>query len=169
MAESQIQSLAEKEAIDQIVETVKKAKEGTAPFALVLGSGFSYGLVPTALQLVGESLPLWMKSGTDIKSFDAQKEIPAEERAEVARDFWSSFAEQNASRGLTLPLDSQTGLPESYSDAYRSVFNPKYRGAVGEPAQAREFQRALMRLDRPRLNAAHFLLASLLGVQPGKS
>jgi tetratricopeptide (TPR) repeat protein len=34
------------------------------------------------------------------------------------------------------------------------------------PGQARNFQRALMRLNQPRLNAAHFLLASILGVQP---
>ena len=148
---------------------MEQAEKGAAPFALVLGSGFSYGLVPTALQLVGESLPLWMESRKDIKSFDAQKEIPADQRAKIARDFWNRFAKRNASRGLTLPLDSQTGLPKSYSDAYRAVFTPEYRGAVGEPAQARKFQRALMRLDKPRLNAAHFLLASLLGGQPGKS
>jgi hypothetical protein len=169
MADSEIQRLAEKDAIDQIVETVEQAEKGAAPFALVLGAGFSFGLVPTALQLVGESLPLWMKSRMDITSFDAQKEIPADQRAEIARDFWRSFAKQNESRGLKLPLDSHTGLPESYSDAYRAVFTPLYSGAVGLPAQARKFQRALTRLDKPRLNAAHFLLASLLGVQPGKS
>jgi hypothetical protein len=70
---------------------------------------------------------------------------------------------------LKLPLNSITGLPENNSDAYKAAFSPEFSGAVGTPAQARKFQRALMQLNRPRLNAAHFLLASLLGVQPGKS
>ncbi|PYK25996.1 MAG: hypothetical protein DME59_08815 [Verrucomicrobia bacterium] len=169
MAEPKIQSLPEEEAIDEIVETVRLAAQGTAPFALVLGSGFSQGLVPVVREIVGEILPLWMKSLKEHQSFETQKEIPHDQRTEIARDFWSEFVKRNASRGLVLPLDSQTALPETYSDAYKAVFTPEYFGAVGEPFQARRFQRALMQLDKPRLNAAHFLLASLIGVQPGKS
>ena len=155
MAEPKIQSLPEEEAIDEIVETVRLAAQGTAPFALVLGSGFSQGLVPVVREIVGEILPLWMKSLKEHQSFETQKEIPHNQRAEIARDFWSEFVKRNASRGLVLPLDSQTGLPETYSDAYKAVFTPEYFGAVGEPFQARRFQRALMQLDKPRLNAAH--------------
>ena len=55
MAESKIRSLPEKDALDQIVETVQQAESGAAPFALVLGSGFSHGLVPTVRQLVEET------------------------------------------------------------------------------------------------------------------
>src|SRR5205823_9398890 len=62
-----------------------------------------------------------------------------------------------------------TGLPNDYAAAYRAAFDPRYMGALGEPGPARKFQRAMMRLDQPRLNGAHFLLASLLGVQPGQS
>ena len=131
-----IQSLSEQEAIEQIVETVQQAEPGTAPFVLVLGAGFSHGLVPTAREIVEEALPL---------------------------------AERKADRDLDLQLDNDTGLPADYAKAYRAAFAPEYSGAVGEPAQARRFQRVLVRPDRPRLNAPHFLLASLLGVQPGKS
>ena len=169
MPELKIQRLPEQEAIEQIVETVEQAEEGTAPFALVLGSGFSQGLVPTVREVVSESLPLWMKSLKENKPFEAQKKLSPEQRAEIARDFWREFVRKNASRDLVLDLDDQTGLPVTYSDAYKAIFTAIYTGAVGEPAQARKFQRALMRLDEPRLNTAHFLLASLLGVQPGKS
>ena len=169
MAETRIQSLPEEEALEQIVETIQQAEAGTAPFALVLGSGFSHGLVPTALELVTESLPLWMKALKDGKPFSPLEQVPAEERSDIARAFWKRFVERNATRGLILPLDSSTGLPQVNADGYRAAFDSTYFGAVGEPAQARKFQRALMRLDQPRLNAAHFLLASLLGVQPGKS
>jgi tetratricopeptide (TPR) repeat protein len=164
-----IQVLSEDEALEQIVETVLRAKKGTAPFTLVLGSGFSHGLVPTARELVAESLPLWMKSLTDEQPFETSSAIPAEQRLEIARDFWRRFVKQNAGRKLALPLDPVTGLPEINADGYTAAFNHHYRGAVGVPAQARQFQRALMRLDQPRLNAAHFLLASLLGAQPGST
>jgi tetratricopeptide (TPR) repeat protein len=169
MTESKIRTLPESEAIDQIVETIQQADEGRAPFALVLGSGFSHGLVPTARELVSESLPLWMKSLKNNTPFETQKQLPAEERAAIAREFWPEFVKKNANRDLVLELEAETGLPRAYSDAYKAIFTSGYTGAVGEPAQARKFQRALMRLDKPRLNAAHFLLASLLGIQPGKS
>ena len=164
-----IKTLPEDEALEQIVETVLQAERGTAPFTLVLGSGFSHGLVPTARELVTESLPLWMKSLADDEPFEKLTSLPADQRLEIARDFWQRFVKKNAKRELTLPLDPRTGLPEVNADGYTAAFNSSYRGAVGVPAQARKFQRALMRLDQPRLNAAHFLLASLLGVQPGRS
>lgn len=168
MGDSTIEFLPEQEALDEIVETVMRADRGEAPFALVLGSGFSRGLVPTASELVSESLPLWVKSRDENKEFDAQAGV-ASERADVARSFWDGFVARNRKRKLDLKLNSATGLPEDNGEAYRAAFSPRYSGAVGAPAEARRFQRALMQLNKPRLNAAHFLLASLLGVQPGKT
>ena len=168
MDDSTLVFLPEEEALDEIVETVMRADRGEAPFALVLGSGFSRGLVPTANELVTESLPLWVKSRDENKEFDAQSGT-ASERATIARRFWEGFVERNQKRKLDLKLNPATGLPEDSGEAYRTAFSPRYSGAVGAPAEARRFQRALMQLNKPRLNAAHFLLASLLGVQPGKT
>jgi tetratricopeptide (TPR) repeat protein len=168
MSESAIVYLPEQEALEEIVETVMQAEKGEAPFALVLGSGFSRGLVPTARELVTESLPLWMKCRNEKQDFESQTQIPSQ-RAAIARAFWKDFVDSNKGRGLDLRLDATTGLPEDNGEAYRAAFSPRYRKAVGAPAEARKFQRALMQLNKPRLNAAHFLLASLLGVQPGKT
>jgi tetratricopeptide (TPR) repeat protein len=168
MSESPIDYLPEQEALEEIVETVMQAEKGEAPFALVLGSGFSRGLVPTARELVTESLPLWMKCRNEKQDFESQTQVPSE-RAAIARAFWKDFVDSNKGRGLDLKLDAATGLPEDNGEAYRAAFSPRYRKAVGAPAEARKFQRALMQLNKPRLNAAHFLLASLLGVQPGKT
>ena len=168
MEQSAIWRLPEQEALDEIVETVLRADRGEAPFALVLGSGFSRGLVPTARELVSESLPLWLKCRDEAKEFEDYLQDAAES-AEIARSFWKRFSERNTAGGLNLKIDSVTGLPEDNGEAYRAAFSPRYRGAVGAPADARRFQRAMMRLNKPRLNAAHFLLASLLGVQPGKT
>src|SRR5579864_5320860 len=60
MSESNIQHLEEEDALEQIVETVQQAPVGAAPFALALGAGFSFGLVPTAREMVEEYLPLWV-------------------------------------------------------------------------------------------------------------
>lgn len=169
MPEDKIQRLTEQDAVTQIVKTVIRAEVGSAPFALVLGSGFSHGLVPTTRELVEESLPLWMKSQNEGRPYEDLKGLKPEERSAIAKEFWSGFVASNRSRGCDLELDFQTGLPKDAPAAYKAAFSSKYFDAVGEPADARRLQRALMRLDQPRLNAAHFLLASLLGVQPGKN
>ncbi len=170
MAETKIKTLPEREAIKQIVKTVKWAKPGEAPFALVLGSGFSHGLVPVARELIAESLPLWMKSLETGESYEQLQQISRDEREKIATSFWQEFFNQNAGRdGFDVALNARTNLPENYAEAYRAAFNPDFDGAVNSPKNARDFQRALMQLNKPRLNAAHFLLASLLGVQPGKT
>ena len=82
-----IRSLSEEEALEQIIETIHQAETSAAPFALVLGSGFSHGLVPTALELVTESLPLWMKSLKDNEPFESLSQLSADQRLGIARTF----------------------------------------------------------------------------------
>jgi tetratricopeptide (TPR) repeat protein len=167
MSGTKISKLSSEDAVARIIDTVKMADPGEAPFALVLGSGFSQGLVPTAKELVETSLPLWMKSRRDKVPFADLLLGSASDTRIIAQAYWQDFAERNKKQDLNLKVNAK-GMPEIYSDAYQAAFDPKYSGAVGTPADARKFQRELMRLDQPRLNAAHFLLASLLGVQPGK-
>jgi tetratricopeptide (TPR) repeat protein len=168
MPDSKVQILTEKDAVDRIVTTVKHGDKASARFTLVLGSGFSHGLVPTARELVEESLPLWVESNFDKERFDELSKQSAAARMLIAQRYWQKFIDQNTGH-LTLKLDPSTLLPADYTAAYKAAFDPHFNGAVGEPAEARKFQRTLMRLDQPRLNAAHFLLASLLGLQPYKS
>jgi hypothetical protein len=155
MSESSIQILPENEAVDQIVETVQQAPPREAPFTLVLGSGFSFGLVPTVRELITETLPLWMRALKEGQTFEEQFDIPVEQRPKIAAAFWRGFLTSNSNRGLQLSLDSE-GLPENFAAAYQAVFSPKFRGAIGRPLQARNFQRTLMRLDDPRLHAPIF-------------
>jgi hypothetical protein len=168
MASGSIRILEEDEAIQRIVETVQQADPASAPFALVLGSGFSYGLVPTVRQIIEVSLPSWIESLSGKATYAELLESKAM-HVNIAKEFWRRFVQRNQSRNLDFSLDSETGLPDDYPAAYRSAFDPAFSGALGGPGPARKFQQAIMRLDQPRLNAAHFLLASILGVQPGKS
>src|SRR6202451_3330434 len=109
-----------------------------------------------------------MKSLAGEATFKELLDAKSDHRA-IARNFWEQFVKRNANRGLSLPLNTDNGLPNDNSAGYRAAFDPRYWGALGEPGLARKFQRAMMRLDQPRLNGAHFLLASLLGLQPGQS
>ena len=168
MAASDLNILSEQEAVERIAGTLRRIDDGAAPFALVLGAGFSQGLVPTARELVVESLPLWMKASKDGAPLDVlHKDLSPDECVAIAGDFWKAFLTRNIKSGLTLPLDAK-GIPDDIPTAYQAAFHPRYDGAVGSPSEARTFQRAVMRLEQPRLNAAHFLLASILGAQPGK-
>src|SRR6266568_2132720 len=124
MAVQKIHTLSEIEAVQQIVETVRQAETGSAPFALVLGSGFSYGLVPTARELVEKSLPHWIQCLNTGEIFDGRKS--ATNPPAVAREFWGQFVQRNKNRGLDLPLDSVSGLPRDVPAAYRAAFDPNY-------------------------------------------
>ena len=186
-SECSIQMLPEHLAIDRIVATAQKAQPGEAPFALVLGAGFSHPLVPTARQVVLESLPLWLKPPDKLPAQPKEptsrvhviriggpsaeqkdKERRMEEVRSAASCFWQNFAKENKSRGLELPL-SKLGLPINPSLAYQAAFDPRYTGALGNRSVACNFQRHIMRLGMARLNAAHFLLGSILGVQPNRA
>jgi hypothetical protein len=112
MTSQGIEYLQESEAIARIVETVKLADRGTAPFALVLGSGFSHGLVPTTRELVEESLPLWIKALHDHQPFEQIRQCPSDQRTAIAKEFWAEFVKKNTKEGLNLQLDEHTGLPK---------------------------------------------------------
>ena len=154
-------------AIKRIVAALEKAESGRAPFVLVLGSGFSFGLVPTTKELVQDCIPLWMKANCDKDAYRSLKQRSDIERRSIAAEFWQNFVGQNLDSGCSLKLDPQTKLPIDFAQAYKDAFSENYLGALPLPVDARKLQRELMQLEKPRLNAAHFFLASILGVQPG--
>ena len=166
MAASKIQLLPEDEALNRIAETVRRGKAGEAPFALVLGSGFSWGLVPTVKELISDDLPLWIKAREDEPSYNERKRLSDQERSKMAGEFWRQVVEQNKTSRLQLELNPQ-GIPIDSALAYQVAFDHRYNGALGDPALAREFQREVIDLKRPRLNAAHFFFGSIIAAQPG--
>lgn len=165
-----MRTLTEEQAVKQIVQTVERATPGEAPFALVLGAGFSFGLVPTVKQLITRHLPLWAQANADVTTYrKLLEQVEDPQFEQVAAQFWRSFVKANEGRQLGLKLTA-AGLPEpnKFAEAYKAAFSADFDSVIGAPADARKFQRALMQLDRPRMNAAHFLLASLLGAQSGR-
>ena len=175
-----IKILSENSAIDQIIETVKKSEPCEAPFALVIGAGFSHRLVPTVREIVQKHLPKLdnfyipnalkpLPNSKMVWQGEAERRHKEQHEEEEIRRraafFWKKFAEENESCGLKLDLSNQ-GLPLNNWFAYQCAFDPSYTGALGDSLLAGKFLRGLMNLNVPRLNAAHFLLASILGAQP---
>jgi tetratricopeptide (TPR) repeat protein len=174
---------SEDAAIAQIAETIKSAQPGEAPFVVVVGAGFSSGLVRTAREIVRVSIPTLDKSfipqtfkpvlrsrglwGAEEQRRQEEERHKEQEIYRRAALFWTKFVEENRSRGLKLELSSQ-GLPIPYDLAYQAAFDETYIGALGNRTEARKFQNHLIAPDILRLNAAHFFLASILAAQPHK-
>jgi SIR2-like domain len=182
-----IKIISESSAIEQIVETVKKSKPGAAPFAFIVGAGFSDGLVPITRDIVHESLPRLDKSfisnnfktlppPTPVRFNDILKHQndemrrrerhEKEERNRRAISFWKIFIEKNQSNGLGLILTDK-GFPENEQLAYQYAFDyDNFKWPFANQEDGHKFLHGLMKPDPPRLNAAHFFLASILGTQP---
>jgi tetratricopeptide (TPR) repeat protein len=166
MSNTAIKSVTQDDALKDIFDVLKFAQPKEAPFALVLGAGFSAGLVPTTRELLERDLPVWLHAREHNKDFKITLESSSSEHAQIAREFWARFARRNPIHAPELKLRQDNGLPGDVAEAYKAVFDSRLSGGLNTLALARKFQRDVMRLDRQRLNLAHFFLASLLSMQP---
>jgi tetratricopeptide (TPR) repeat protein len=176
---AEIKILSESSAIEQIIETVKKSGLCEAPFTLVVGAGFSQGLVPITRDIVYKNLPTLdesfvpeiFKPSNPRAQFQYDQEKQRQERHENeqierrAISFWKRFVKENETCGFNVEF-SNRGLPLRYDEAYKYAFDARSIWPFASQADRRKFLRQLMRPEIPRLNAAHFFLASILGSQP---
>lgn len=169
-------------AIQQIVGVIKNSETGEAPFVCVVGAGFSAGLVPTTQGIVFNSLPTLDKTFVRIpfqpKPFRSpypgysrqmenkqQEAHIGEEQKRRAISFWKRFLKENESRCANFTL-SDKELPENIPLAYKLAFDEQSSWPFASKSEAHKFLNKIMRPDVPRLNAALFFLASILGSQP---
>lgn len=160
---------------DRVKARCGAAASGRPPFTLILGSGFSYGIIPTTAQIVQEDLPWWLwcqraeAGGPVPKDYHDRKEaafaVPA--KAE-AQEFWKrvSAAYQSVMK-RPLPLDA-AGLPfgESIGEAYRFALSAACSHGLDSPHQVRRYFGDIIRRIGRRLNPAHLFLASLVAEKP---
>jgi hypothetical protein len=94
-----------------------------AAYALIVGAGFSYGIVPLVRELLHETIGGYYVPDQDQSSM----ERPASVLREHSADFWAQFNEAAAENGLpVVPVDDR-GLPEDPGAAYQYLF--AYQGA----------------------------------------
>lgn len=131
---------------------------GEPLYTLVLGSGFSAGIVPTARQIVREEIgPFFLRPGETMD--------PAA-RGAVCSEFWRAFIRDNPGlSGEGKLLLGTDGLPVDSAVAYQVLFQRQAVGGLEDPNVAHSFLRHALRGARDRLNGAHFFLGAILDAQ----
>lgn len=162
------------------VEDVLKRGNASDPpaYTLILGAGASFGVVPTAKEMLGfpdtrtgnvheKSIPVWLAQQL------APDLNPGEEvaRFECSREFWKKFCGENIANDKCKRIEiGADGFPttRSIATAYQSVFDTASVGGLDTPERHRNYMRAVTMSADPgstQLNATHFYLASLLSLQ----
>ena len=94
-----------------------------AAYALIVGAGFSHGVVPLVRELMHETIGGYYIPDQDQPSM----ERPASVLREHSADFWAEFNQTATQKGLAVvPVDGR-GLPEDPGAAYQHLFT--YQGA----------------------------------------
>lgn len=147
-------------------------------YTLILGAGASFGVVPTAKEMLGfpdsvtgrvheKSVPVWLA-----KQINPEAKLDDDaSRSACCIAFWKKFREDNAGHDNSKNIEIDTaGLPTSSSiaPAYQSIFETASIGGLDTPEMQRDYMRAVTMTSAPnstQLNATHFYLASLLSLQ----
>ncbi|MEM7624605.1 MAG: SIR2 family protein [Planctomycetota bacterium] len=144
------------------------AGEPDAAFTLLLGSGFSYPLIPTASQMVLRDIPWWLfrrrsKELREKPFADAPSREP--DLDEFAKRLWADVHRDASDR---FELDEQ-GLPtpngDNISHAYKAVMSGQSSRGLHTPALQRAYLRDACKRVGKRINMAHLYLASILSAQ----
>ncbi len=101
-----------------------KAPEPTAPaaYALILGAGFSYGVVPLVKELMEQTI-----GGYYCPDQDQWGERPSGVLRKDAARFWAEFNKAAGKKGLPIIELDGKGLPRNPGEAYQCLF--RYEGA----------------------------------------
>ncbi|MCC6580223.1 MAG: SIR2 family protein, partial [Phycisphaeraceae bacterium] len=152
-----------------------------AAYTLLLGSGFSYPLVPTARDMVLRDIPWWLhwqkldekarkKHHPEARFPDAPKSADCPELDTFAKELWARVHQQcQPHEHLRFELNPDTGLPKPQGDnignAYRAVMSSYATAGFGTPKAQRQYLRDVVRRIGNRINMAHLILASFFDMQ----
>ncbi len=145
------------------------------PFTLVLGSGFSYGIIPTTAEIVRADLPWWKwcqrqeKGGPTPDHYRDRKEADfAGAAKEEAKRFWEKVTKTYRGDGKAVFALDADGLPtgEGVGEAYRFALSPECGPGLHSHALVRRYFGDIIRRVGRRMNPAHLYLASLIAERP---
>lgn len=156
--------------VGRVQRQLQDSPDRRPPCTLIVGSGFSFPLIPTTQQIVHEDLPWWVRcqrrlpSGPQPRHFtDDDKADFAEGAGEHAAEFWKGVAATDADEASGLQLDDK-GLPtrEALTEAYKLVLSPSCSLGLSTPDRVRRYFMDIVARVGNRLNPAHLYLASLV-------
>src|SRR5579863_1185794 len=154
---------------DQLLEVIAGAIESkhTSPaFTLLLGSGFSAPLIPTAGQVVARDVAWWLfcrRQASGGKSFAPRPAEDAKVR-EFEQQLWPKIQTE-----CKVDLKLRDGLPatdaENVGEAYQAIMSGPAVSGLSDPRRRRDYLRDLCKRIGPRVNGAHIFLADILRAQ----
>jgi hypothetical protein len=121
----------------------EQPRKEDAAYALIVGAGFSYGVVPMTKELLHELI------GSYYYLSDGNTELSCEEARDKSRDYWQEF--NNVSEKLGEPgIELDKGLPANDSAAYQELFTYRIANAhFGPPSYQPGKFLARMKKARP--------------------
>ncbi len=133
--------LSQAELFERISQHTEVDSQKSPQFTLILGSGFSYGVIPTTAQIVQQDLPWWVlcrdkKDGHTPKEYVDTPNTPDDDAAKAnARAFWKEVVARHQrqpddGKKKKSPIHLNTdGVPDldSVSEAYQFVLSPDAR------------------------------------------
>src|SRR5436190_22028684 len=112
-------------------------------YTLILGAGFSYGVVPTTWQMMREEIGPWFAGNR------GHDDLPGDEKKALTRAFWADFNRKNAEKGtrsngyeIQVRLDAE-GLPRDATLAYQTVSKGNALHGINTVDSARDFHGAM--------------------------
>jgi hypothetical protein len=147
MAEQGISTISEEEFLSRISDTLNLTNV-FPPFTLVLGGGFSHGVIPVASEMIS-LIPVWLHNETH----------SSEPRDQFTRQFWSSLLGEE----FVMTSDGSPSLASG--DDISTVYTAAMLRGLPTPFLRRKFFQNLCEQTELRINLAHLYLASILHAQ----
>ncbi len=165
--------LKQADLFERISQRIPKTadKPPHPPFTLILGSGFSKGIIPTTAEIVRKDLPWWKwcqraditgAMPNDFLSLkDTRDDAPAKAEAKV---FWERVHNAQPTPSKEKFELGTDGLPkkEMTSEAYRFALSAACTPGLNSPNMVRRYFGDIIRRAGNRLNPAHLFLASII-------
>jgi tetratricopeptide (TPR) repeat protein len=159
-------SISQDDLIGRVLRRLELQRTRQPGFTLLLGSGFSAPLIPTAGQVVAWDIAWWLYWRQTASDTDAFAHRPADDGA--VRDFekrlWPRVCEQ-CHNSFRLKDDLPQADAQNIGMAYQAIMSGKATSGLSDLQERRRYLRSLCARVGDKVNGAHIFLASILRAQ----
>jgi tetratricopeptide (TPR) repeat protein len=158
--------LSQEDLISRVLYRLKQTRTPQPAFTLLLGSGFSYPLIPTAGQVVARDVAWWLYWRTHASETDPFADRPTDDTEVRAfeKGLWPKVHKQ-CDKSFRLKDDLPETDAANVGMAYQAIMSGKATSGLSDPQERRRYLRGLVARVGKKVNGAHIFLASILRAQ----